>query len=185
MKNIDPELLRLIKEYVNVVKNDNHSFNETITLMAIIVPAIISLLVIFSQNNLNLKLKKIDVLSRSKDELRYVRNQIINYIIPTNPNQTITPDQYNSMLLDAAILRMLNVMSISEHFSEEFNDTLNANYNEVQDLIGMAKQRKEINTQKAEIVIKSIQDFEPKMINALNKSIFEIQNQIDKLVKKN
>jgi hypothetical protein len=185
MKNIDPELLSLIREYVNVVKNDNDSFNNTITLLAIIVPAVISLLVIFSQNKLNLKLKKIDVLSRSKDELRYVRSQIINYIIPTNPNQTITPDQYNSMLLDSAIIRMINVMSVSEHFPKELSSELDANYKSVQDLIGLAKQGKNIDEKQAMNAIKKVQDFEPKMINALNNSIFEIQNQIDKLVKNN
>ena len=185
MKNIDPELLRLIKEYITVVKGDNDYFNNIITLLAIIVPASISLLVIFSQNKLNLKLKKIDVLSRSKDELRNVRSQIINYFIPTNVNQTITPDQYNSMLLDAAIIRMINMMSVSEHFSVEFSSELDSNYKSVQDLIGQAKQGIKIDERQAKIIIKRIQDFEPKMINALNNSIFEIQNQIDKLVKKN
>jgi len=186
MNKIDPKLLELFERaVVSLEQNDNVS--KMITITAIIIPAIISLLIIYLQNKNNLTVKKIDVMTKSKDELRVVRNFIINYNIPTSPGQVLTDDQYNSKHLDAAITRIRQVLNVSEHFNHKLISEIELSYKEVMNLMGEAKRGK-INDlvnfdKRAKKAIEEMQRLEPQMLTELGSKITEYQASINELTK--
>lgn len=162
----------------------------TVVIIASIASLIVGLINIFfnarisaKQNEIELKKARIDLLENRRQKIESIKAEISNRVIDVSDVKKFNFEQHFPRMIDFFQKNSSNVFAIGHLIDQQFVNELKSLNQRINNYIANSKQLIKIDDNEAQNDIKKMGEMSNQIVHELDKSLLNIENDINKLLK--